>query len=348
MLSVFTLAYGFGQLPAGWLSDRFGAPFILAIGICGVAAAGFLVGLSQTFIMVLVFLAVMGLLGGGYHPAAPSLISASVDAQHRGRALGFHTIGGSASYFSAPLIAAAIITVWGWRGAFLGLAFPSMILGIVLYIFIRRRSEVKRYRQETINNRNEASPEQFHWAPLVWFLILATITSTATTSVLSFVPLLLVDQFGISNAVAAASVSIAYAPGLIVGPLAGHLSDRWGKVPMLLAVSFLAAPVIYLLTRVPYGPLGLGTGALLILIGVITYVRMPVSESYLVGRTPARYRSTVLGVYFFSSMEGSGLLTPLMGYLIDHFGFVYTYSLVGIAQLVITIVCAVALWRNHG
>ena len=46
VVSAFSLAYGVGQLPAGWLADRIGARTLLFIGIFGVAVAGVLVGLS--------------------------------------------------------------------------------------------------------------------------------------------------------------------------------------------------------------------------------------------------------------------------------------------------------------
>ena len=136
VISAFTLAYGIGQLPAGWLADRIGRRVMITVGISGVGVAGLLVGLSQTYMMMIVFLVLMGVAGGGYHPAAPPLISTSVEPKHRGRALGFHVVGGSASYFLSPLMAAAIATTWGWRGSFIGLAAPTILLGIVFYVLM--------------------------------------------------------------------------------------------------------------------------------------------------------------------------------------------------------------------
>ena len=107
-ISAFTLAYGIAQLPGGWLADRVGPRQLITMGISVVALSGLLVGLSQTYTMMAVFLVLMGLMGGGYHPAASPLISTSVEPENRGRALGFHLIGGSASHFLAPLMAAAI------------------------------------------------------------------------------------------------------------------------------------------------------------------------------------------------------------------------------------------------
>ena len=139
LLSAFSLSYGLGQLPAGWLADRIGQVILITMGICGVALAGLLVGFSQTYTMAVIFLILMGLMGGGYHPAAPALISTSVKPEHLGRSLGFHVIGGSSSYFLAPLIGVAIAAALGWRGAFIGLALPTVILGIFFFFLIRRR-----------------------------------------------------------------------------------------------------------------------------------------------------------------------------------------------------------------
>ncbi len=66
-------------------------------------------------------------------PAAPALISTSVKPEHLGRSLGFHVIGGSSSYFLAPLIGVAIAAALGWRGAFIGLAVPTVFLGHLLF-----------------------------------------------------------------------------------------------------------------------------------------------------------------------------------------------------------------------
>ncbi len=49
VISAFTLACGIGQLPAGWLADRIEPRKLLTVGISGVALAGILVGLSQTY-----------------------------------------------------------------------------------------------------------------------------------------------------------------------------------------------------------------------------------------------------------------------------------------------------------
>lgn len=340
VISSFNLSYGVSQLPAGWLADRMGPRILITISICGVAIAGFLVGISQTYIMLIVFLVVMGVLGGGYHPASPPLITASVEPGKRGQALGFHLMGGSASYFLAPLIAAGTAVAWGWRGSFIGLAIPTMLFGIVLYVLLQKRLKTAN-ASARITGHDDIPIVPGHWRRLGLFIFLVSFTQAVIFSASSFIPLYLVDRLGFSNETSAAILSIIYSAGLWASPLGGWLSDRVGRMPVILVVCFLGGPAIYLLNIVQ----GMaGVVIVLIIIGVATYVRRPVTEAYILGQTPERQRSTVLGVYYLCSIEGGGIFTPVMGYLIDRFGFYSSFNMAAVALVVVTLACAPFLW----
>jgi len=343
VISAFTLSYGIGQLPGGWLADRIGPRIVITIGICGVALAGFLVGLSQTFVIMIFLLALMGFLGGGYHPAAPPIISTLVELKNQGRALGLHTVGGGASFFLAPLIAAAIAASWGWRGSFIGLAVPTIAFGIFFYLILGRGVAAKPLEQRKKKSSYASSPTPRSFHRLVSFIILSNITGAVIFATTSFIPLFLVDHFGFSKETAGAFFAFIYSAGLWMSPLGGYLSDRWGRVPVILTVCFLAGPVIFSLNLVPSG---WGIGLLLIVIGMIIYVRMPVSEAYIIEQTPEGNRSTVLGIYFFGTMEAGGLLTPVMGYLIDRLGFYLSFTIAGATLLVVTFIFSIILLRR--
>ena len=328
VFSAFALPYGISQLPSGWLADRLGPRILITISISGVALAGLLIGLSQTYIMMIAFMVLMGVVGGGYHPATPPLISASVEPKNQGRALGFHAIGGSASYFLTPLIGVAIATGWGWRGSFIGLAIPIIAFGIVFYVLLGRQVDTKRAEHRITDSHDRTPFTPGRLRRLVAFIILSAFTSAVIFSTIAFIPLFMVDHFGIGKETAAAFLAIIYSAGLWAGPLGGYLSDRLGSVPVILAVCLISGPVIYLLNLVPYG---LGFGVLLVIIGMIATMRMPVSEAYIIGQTSERNRSTIFGIYYFSGMEGGGILTPVIGSLIDRFGFYLSFTITGAA-----------------
>ncbi len=340
LLSVFTLSYGISQLPAGWLADRIGARILITVAICGVALAGLLVGLSQTYTMMLGSLALMGVLGGGYHPASPPLISASVEPRNRGRALGIHLIGGSSSFFLAPLIAAAIAVALGWRAPFIILAVPTIAFGIIFYTLLGRLAEKNKDKHKSTSSPDHPIIQQrsHHLVP---FIILATFTAAVLISTISFIPLFLVDNFGLAKEAAAAFIAIIYLAGLLASPLGGYLSDRFGRVSMLLTASFIAGPVIYMLSIVPFG---FGIGAILFMIGVILYTPQPATEAYIVGQVSGHRRSSILGIYFSGSMMGAGAIIPLLGYSIDHIGFSTSFTIAAVALVVVSLTCSIWLW----
>jgi len=340
VITAFNLAYGIGQLPAGWLADRIGTRILITVGICGVALAGVLVGLSQTYIMMIAFLVLMGVAGGGYHPSATPIISASVEPSNRGRALGVHVIGGSGSFFLSPLIAAAIAAAWGWRGSFLGLAIPTAVFGIILYVLLGRQGQTTMTQQAVTDHPEGAPSPPGRLRRLLAFVTLVVLTQAVTFATVAFIPLFIVDHFGVAEETAAAFLAIVYSAGLWASPLGGYLSDRLGRIPVVLATCLIGSPVIFLLNLVPYG---VGIGALLLVMGMVMYIRMPVSEAYLFDHTPQRHRSTIFGVYYFLAMEAGGLLTPVLGFLIDQFGFYFSFTAASVAMVTVTLACSLFL-----
>lgn len=350
LISAFSLAYGISQLPAGWLADRFGPRILITIGISGVALAGFFIGLSHHYAMIGFLFAMMGVLGGGYHPAAPPLISASIPPENRGRAMGYHMLAGSTPFFLAPIMAVAIAGVWGWRGAFITMAIPTILFGLLFHILLGRVSENETPVKMT-ERPKPASPSSGHSiVSLIPFMVLSSLPNAVTISTIPFIPLFIIDQFGIGKETAAAFLSIFYSAGLWATLLGGTLSDRIGRVPVVLGVCFITGPLIYLLNHVESV---IGVGCLLLGLGITLYVRFPVSEAYIVGQTSDRNRSTILGIYYFANMEGSGILTPVIGFMIDRFGFDATFTMAGILLLALTLVCGIlmlgkSLWKKPG
>ena len=339
--SAFSITRGISNLPAGWLADRFGTRLLVVISISGVAVAGLLIGLSQSYTVLIIFLVIAAIVGGGYHPASAVAISAIVPPEHRGRALGFHSIGGTSAYWILPLIATPIAVAWGWRSSYITLAIPAIILGIVLYIRIGQRKQTQTGEQKTTYNKVPTTHVRVAWRKLLPFFLMSVAAGTMLHSVIAYLSLYAVDQLGVTVAMAGILVAVMPAVGMFAGPLGGYLSDRIGGVPVLLAVSFLAVPLVYLIGVVPNL---LALIAVVIVIGILAYTRETTSEAYIIGHTPQRRSATILGIYFFVNAESGGLLTPVVGVLIDRVGFSSSFTIVSIALAVIVVVCTVFMW----
>ncbi|MFC2014302.1 MFS transporter, partial [Chloroflexota bacterium] len=115
--------------------------------------------------------------------------------------------------------------------SFIGLAITTMVFGIVVYLLLGRRIGTKRAEQRMIdghdkNNKLPFTPVRLRH--LVVFLIVSTFNHAVILSIIAFIPLFMIDNFGIGKETAAILLAIIYSAGLWASPLGGYLSDRFG------------------------------------------------------------------------------------------------------------------------
>jgi MFS family permease len=129
-----------GCLFVGWLIDRFGPRRTMLPGILlfALAVAGF--GFMQAKPMFLVYLAfaVAGFIGSIQTPIPyAGVVSRWFDRQ-RGLALGLATAGVGLGVALIPRLAAFLITSYGWREAYFGLAVAIVVLAFLpVALFVR-------------------------------------------------------------------------------------------------------------------------------------------------------------------------------------------------------------------
>ncbi len=339
--SAFALSSGAAQLPSGWLADRIGPTILITMGILGVAVGGLFVGFSQTYIMIIIAMVFMGLMAGGYHPAATPLISLSVPPNQRGRALGIHLIGGNSSFFLTPIIAGAIAAAVGWRGVYQILAIPTALLGIFFFIYLNRRYG-KAQRDEMKRRQGvEKPPQPGYKRRLIGFLVMMVIGGGAAASVNSFITLYMVNDLGTSKAVAAGALSIIYSSGLWAGPVGGFISDRIGATRVIIVTGIISGLVIFGLKEVQ---LGLGLWVVLWIMGLNQAIRFPVTEVFIMSQAPAKYRSTIYGIYYSTMQYTGAIFAPIMGKFLDTYGFHTIWTFSAWAVTGVAVVTALFIW----
>jgi MFS family permease len=344
VITAFSITTGLAQLPGGFLADKIGPRNMVTISICGIGLSGIFIGFSNNLIFMLLFLMLLGIFGGGYHPAIPPLLAASVPPAIRGKAFGFHVVGGNSAYFLAPLLGAGIAAVWTWRGAFISLAIPALIFGIIFY-FLVGKIIVKNSRNQTTKT-NDNTPKR-PWVgksgQLALFITLTSLISALSTSAASFLPFFAQNRFAISAAAAAVYVSVYNSAGFWASPLGGHLSDRIGTIPTILITCVAAGPFMFLVTVAPYG---IAFIAALLAWGALLTMRLPVTESYIMNTANPKRISTILGITYAASQHGTGILAPLLGYLIDLRGYIFAYQIVAALSLIVTLIVGFMLWKS--
>jgi len=64
LISAYTFANGIANIPAGWLGDRLGPRILITISVAGVAACGVIVGISPSYLIIVMAFLFMGILVG--------------------------------------------------------------------------------------------------------------------------------------------------------------------------------------------------------------------------------------------------------------------------------------------
>jgi MFS transporter, FSR family, fosmidomycin resistance protein len=333
LVSSFSLSYGFGQLPMALLADRFSPVLLIVIGLIGTSLSSVAVSLTHTYWQMIPCFIILGLLGATYHAPAASFLSQLVPKAQRGRSLGTHTIGGSASFLLTPVIAVAIATQTStWRLSFLLLAIPALVMGIFLCFVAWKSREVGQITEEAQSNPSTGGsncgdnitdePEStITWSQIIRAIgILAMISITIQivfSSVHSYLPLYLVDRHGIAPEYAGIMVGLVAGAGIVGAPLGGALSDRMGRKKVILLSLSLAGPLLFAVIQAPSN---LWLPLLLLVYGAIISTRMPAMESLIADVVPSQRRATVLGIYYLTGQETAGIITPLVGHIIDQNG----------------------------
>jgi MFS family permease len=116
-LSAFFWSYALCQVPAGWLSDRFGPRIVLtAYILCWSLFTG-LLGVTTQVGLVLLLRLLCGAAQAGAYPVCSGMLRHWFPVSRRGAASSIVAMGGRSGAVLAPILTAALMTVFagGWR-----------------------------------------------------------------------------------------------------------------------------------------------------------------------------------------------------------------------------------------
>jgi ACS family glucarate transporter-like MFS transporter len=146
IFSAFLIGYAGFQLPAGWLSARFGPRRVLTFGVMSWGVATVLTALLPSNIRyaVALLIGIRFALGAGesvIYPAANQFVARWVPLQERGFINGLIFAGVGAGSGLTPPMLTWLITHHGWRAAFWFSALIGFAVGAVWWLLARDTPE---------------------------------------------------------------------------------------------------------------------------------------------------------------------------------------------------------------
>ncbi|MDH3386870.1 MAG: MFS transporter [Gammaproteobacteria bacterium] len=309
-------AYASIQLPVGMLTDRFGPRKLMSFtaALCALASIGF--AFSDSLLMASIgraliggtvafaFVGTLAIAGYWFRPAQYALLAGLLQ-----------TAGMSGGIFGqAPL--RQMVEAIGWRGTINVLAAVALLLAVLLFLLVPKRSSEQRHhgpRRGIMQGLRAVTVN-----PQTW--ICSVIGFGMASTMLAFgglwgVPWLH-SVHGYTTTEAAGITSMLFVGWAILSPLCGWASDRIGRRNIIL----LAGAVITLiaLTTLVYAT-PQGTTPLMALIFTVGAggSAMTVCFGSVKELNDINYSSTSLGLMNMCIVGSGAVMQPLIGWLLD-------------------------------
>lgn len=259
-LAAFNIVSAALQTPAGFLVDWLGARTLLIAGLVVGALSFIVVGLVDSFWVMVAMFALAGVGNTVYHPADYSLLSHHVPAERIGQAYSIHTFAGLLGSAVTPASLLIMQNLWGWRGAFIGAGLFGLLVAAVLMMV--REEPVAAAKRAEAGKPAEANP-QTAWqlllsAPILLNLFFFMLIALMSGGMFNYSVVALDALHGTPVTVGNGALSVLLllsAIGVLVGGLLVARTERHALVASLGLIG-MAVPAV-LVGLIDLGTLGL-------------------------------------------------------------------------------------------
>ena len=334
VLAAFTWAYALGQVPVGWLGDRFGPKRVLSVLLAWTSTSAMLSGAAAGFGSLVTARLLLGVGEAGAFPVASRGMQLWFAPSERGRIQGITHFFSRFAVAITPLTAGGLMLAYGWRVMFYVFGAIGFVWVVAFWWFYRERPEdhghVNRAELAQIRGVNDdgtiravstsrpATPwRQILSAPNMWWIALGYCCFFfGTNFYLTWYPTYLREYRGLSILALGFWGSIPLLAGMAGDIVGGWLSDvtlkRTGNAKLarrgVAAAGFLLAGAFVL----PAAMVGGATMSILCLATSFFFLEWVIAPAWAVPMdVGGRFSGTVTGVMNMAGALAASL-TPIV------------------------------------
>ena len=331
-------------MPAGFVAERFSnrRAIILGLSVALIGVFAFFIGILTNFWLVVAAASLMIIVLTFWHPAAIGSLSRQFESR-RGFAISLHGTGGSVGEALGPVIAGLLLGVFAWQVLLRGSIVPAVLMGVGIWLVLRsvpfeegRALGVRQYARgvgHLLANRR-----------LLLVLFFAGGFSGGQIIVLTFMPIYLREDVGVSSATLGFYLFLAQAAGIASQPLMGYLSDRWGRKAVLVPALAVLGVAYFGLSVVPAGLPFIGV---VIIMGAFLFSLMAIFLAAAMDLVEGDVQATTVSLVFGVATAVAGIAPGIAGFFADAFGITSTFVFASGLILVTSAAAAVTQWSGE-
>lgn len=324
------LLVGVAALPAGLLSDRFGASPMMAVFFLGLGGSSMAAGLAASPAGMMAALTGVGVFASIYHPVGiPWLVRNTRSS--RGAALGINGVFGTLGSALAGLVTGALIDTFGWRAAFRLPGIFCLLAGVALVACIATGLVSDReVESKTVAVGSEADSRRVFAVLVVTMFIAGLIFHATQTSLPKLIELRHRGLAGTGALGVGLLVAIVYGAAGVMQILGGHLADRYPLKHVYAGAIFLQVPTLLLASTLGGPPL-IMVATLMVMANAAA---LPAENMLLARNTPEHRHGLAFGVKFVLSFGAAPLAVELASFVSEKTGeFFLLYLFLALAAL---------------
>ncbi|MFC1984015.1 nitrate/nitrite transporter [Chloroflexota bacterium] len=222
-LSALTiLTYALMQVPAGFMTDRFGPKRLFFMGVLGTTVLFFTFGLVQEYWQALVNQSLAGIFRAFLFVPGLALLSGWFPSRLRSTAMSLSLIGGLVGTVVLDIVGPLLVAEHGWRFPFLSFASVGIVASFILLRFGKDPPSGREQQKVSVREILQLFRHRVMWVcGFLQYIRLAIVQGTAF-----WLPSLLIDEKGLSLQLTGLLIALRaglMAPSSVVG---GYISDR--------------------------------------------------------------------------------------------------------------------------
>jgi FSR family fosmidomycin resistance protein-like MFS transporter len=319
----FQVAGALLQPVIGMVTDKYPAPYSPVIGMMFTLSGLVNLAYAQTYEMILISVALIGIGSSIFHPEATRMARYAAGSK-QGLAQGIFQVGGQAGGALGPVLAALIIVPWGQPSLawFAVLALLSML--VLIWIGSKQRKISTEFLMMQADQQSQFQGSVH--PPLTISIGIAVLTFLMFTKNLygesfrSFYTFYLIERFDLSIAASQLMLFVflfAAAVGVLFG---GIIGDRIGRYKIIWISILGPLPLTLIL---PYADL-FWTGVLTIMINLVMASAFASILIYAIDLLPNRI-GLIGGLFYGLNFGLGGIAAGFLGVLTETYGIETVY-----------------------